>query len=54
MGKTLIRTLADSDATVALGAELAQACHQSATIFLHGDLGAGKTFFINKVLSTKV
>lgn len=43
MGKTLIRTLADSDATVALGAELAQACHQSATIFLHGDLGAGKT-----------
>lgn len=43
MGKTLIRILADSDATVALGAELAQACHQSATIFLHGDLGAGKT-----------
>lgn len=43
MGKTLIRTLADNDATVALGAELAQACHQSATIFLHGDLGAGKT-----------
>ena len=43
MGKTLIRILADSDATVALGAELALACHQSATIFLHGDLGAGKT-----------
>ena len=33
MGKTLIRMLADSDATVALGAELALACHQSATIF---------------------
>ncbi|NCB57136.1 MAG: tRNA (adenosine(37)-N6)-threonylcarbamoyltransferase complex ATPase subunit type 1 TsaE [Gammaproteobacteria bacterium] len=43
MEKTLIRTLNDSDATVALGAELAHACAQSTTIFLHGDLGAGKT-----------
>ncbi len=43
MGTTLTRILKDSDATVALGAELAHACQQAATIFLHGDLGAGKT-----------
>ncbi len=43
MSKTLTRHLIDSDATVQLGAEIAHACQQATTVFLHGDLGAGKT-----------
>ena len=43
MGNMLTRILNDSEATVALGAEIAHACQQATTIFLHGDLGAGKT-----------
>jgi len=43
MRTTLIRMLADDAATQALGAEIAKASQESTTIFLHGDLGAGKT-----------
>jgi len=39
------RSLVDSDATVALGRELSACCDEATTIFLHGDLGAGKTTF---------
>ncbi|EME0095686.1 tRNA (adenosine(37)-N6)-threonylcarbamoyltransferase complex ATPase subunit type 1 TsaE [Vibrio parahaemolyticus] len=38
-------TLKDEKETVALGTELAQLCSQQTTIYLHGDLGAGKTTF---------
>ncbi|MCQ9090862.1 tRNA (adenosine(37)-N6)-threonylcarbamoyltransferase complex ATPase subunit type 1 TsaE [Vibrio alginolyticus] len=37
--------LKDEHETVALGTTLAQLCSQQTTIYLHGDLGAGKTTF---------
>ena len=43
MAKTLMMTLPDEAATVALGGRLTQACQQATTVFLHGALGAGKT-----------
>lgn len=37
--------LATEDDTVEFGRQLSQACTQQTTIYLHGDLGAGKTTF---------
>lgn len=41
----LVFLLPNEAATVAAGSALAHACQQSATIYLMGDLGAGKTTF---------
>ena len=43
-------TLKNEEATVAMGAMLANALGNGAVVFLHGDLGAGKTTFTRGVI----
>ncbi|TQF66610.1 tRNA (adenosine(37)-N6)-threonylcarbamoyltransferase complex ATPase subunit type 1 TsaE [Pseudoalteromonas luteoviolacea] len=40
---TLQLSLADEDATIALGRQLASSISEGAVFYMHGDLGAGKT-----------
>ncbi|MGF1765586.1 tRNA (adenosine(37)-N6)-threonylcarbamoyltransferase complex ATPase subunit type 1 TsaE [Aliivibrio kagoshimensis] len=43
--QTIELKFANEDETIHFGGKLAQACQQQTTIYLHGDLGAGKTTF---------
>lgn len=44
--------LSDSDQTVNIGRDLALCMTQATTVFLHGDLGAGKTTFTRGFVQT--
>ena len=48
--KALNKILNDEAATVGFGKELAQVIEQGAVIYLHGDLGAGKTTFSRGII----
>lgn len=45
--------LKDADATVAFGKMIAAACHHGSTIYLHGDLGSGKTTLTRGIVQGK-
>lgn len=50
MAHDITLSLADEVATLALGARLAQAIGTGQTVYLHGDLGAGKTTLVRGLL----
>ncbi|MEJ5210237.1 MAG: tRNA (adenosine(37)-N6)-threonylcarbamoyltransferase complex ATPase subunit type 1 TsaE [Burkholderiales bacterium] len=50
MKRELTRHLPDEHATLALGAALAQGLRPGLVVYLHGDLGAGKTTLVRGVL----
>ena len=50
MGSNFTLELADEAATLAFGAALSKALVPSLTIYLHGDLGAGKTTLVRGLL----
>ena len=50
MMNSFTKHLSDQDATVEMGKQLAAKLSQATVIFLHGDLGAGKTTFSRGVI----
>lgn len=50
MAHDITLSLADEAATLVLGAKLAQAIGTGQTVYLHGDLGAGKTTLVRGLL----
>jgi tRNA threonylcarbamoyladenosine biosynthesis protein TsaE len=51
MGNNFTRDLADEAATLHFGAILAKAIQPNLTIYLHGDLGAGKTTLVRGLIN---
>ena len=50
MASNFTRELADEAATLEAGREFAKKLHNGLTVYLHGDLGAGKTTFVRGIL----
>lgn len=50
MAKTLLKIIPTEDAMLALGAALAKAITGGAILYLHGQLGAGKTTLVRGIL----
>jgi len=50
MNAPVIKELADTEATIAFGKQLADCFKQGCVVYLHGELGAGKTTLVRGVL----
>ena len=50
MSGSFIKELADTEATIAFGKQLARQLREGCVVYLHGELGAGKTTLVRGVL----
>lgn len=50
MNRSVVKELTDTEATIAFGMQLATKLSQGCVVYLHGELGAGKTTLVRGVL----